>query len=136
MTRRVTFGRMLDGAIRLQVSLPGYDALTDDPGDIGKMSFNSDWTDLIRTHQYGLVAVNTYPTIGTPTTVYFPDLGFVPHMEARQADAANVYDDRPINYTGFAWATQATCNVSRGQFTVVNYAPPASIFYIVFREQI
>ena len=127
---------MLDGAIRLQVSLPSYDALNDDPNDIEKMSFNSDWSDLIRTHQYGLISVNTYPAIGTHTTVLFPDLGFIPHMEARQADAANVYDDRPVNYAGSAWATQALCNVSRGQFTVINYAPPASIFYLVFKEPI
>jgi hypothetical protein len=131
-TRRVVLGKQLDGTMGLRVSLPGFDALTDNGDDVHKFSFNSNWTDIIRTVQFGLISVPTIIT--SQATVAFPDQGYIPFVEARQADSNTCYDDRPINHQGSSWSTQAICNVSRGSFTVRNVIAPGSVFYIVFKQ--
>lgn len=125
-TRRAVLGALPGGGFGLRVSLPGFDVLADDPTDVSKFSFNSDWTDLLRTHQYGFVATNQ--------TVPFPELGYYPFIEVRQVSPSDAYDDRPTNISGARWATQAACTVTTHGFTITNYAPPASAYYIVFKE--
>ena len=126
MTNRAVLGALPGGGgFGLYVSMPGYNVLTDDPNDVHKFSFNSNWSDMVRTWQVGFA---------TASPVTFSNPGFIPHMEVRQVDLSTAYDDRPINWTGSSYSTMAICAVSTTQFTWSNVVAPASIFYVIFNE--
>lgn len=110
-TRRVRLG--YNGtSYGLRTTLPGYDALTDDATDVTKFSFNSDWTDIVRVHDYGYVdAPASVPSWPGPTPGAIDDssllftnnnpwlvshahsLGYVPFVEARVISGNVIYDD-------------------------------------------
>lgn len=127
-TRRVCLGALPGGAgFGLYVSLPGYDVLTDDPTDVHKFSFNSNWTNMVRTWQTGYA---------TSTPVSFPNIGYVPHVEVRQVSLSTAYDDRPINTSGTTHQTMAQCQVTSSSLVWSNPIGPASIFYVIFEEPV
>lgn len=100
-TRRVVLGRYNDGlTIGLRVSLPGYDALTDDSSEAGKFSFDSEWTDIVEVHQVSLsarqTAISIYPHVGVTIDGWlltWPALGYKPFVEARVLNGNTIYDD-------------------------------------------
>ncbi|WP_458760555.1 hypothetical protein ACSVBT_07110 [Afipia sp. TerB] len=75
----------------LKTSLPGINALTDDDTDPSKFSFNSEWTDIVRPHQIGIVNFSAVNTI-----VPFPNLGFRPFYEIRRMIGSVICDDRMV----------------------------------------
>jgi len=105
--RRVVLGKRLDGSFGLDVSLPGYDALTADRSDATKFSFSSDWTDIVKYSAFGKVTVPAAAPAATPyegahTVVPIPDRGYIPHFEARGWDGGGrVYDDFFVSGDGY-----------------------------------
>lgn len=91
MSRRVVLGKRLDGTFGLDVSLEGFDALTDDRNDAGKFSFSSDWTDLTTVGAIGIADVPA--GTGLDYTVPIPDYGYRPHAEVRLVSGNTIYDD-------------------------------------------
>lgn len=141
----VVLGKQLDGSYNLRVSLPPYNALTDDANDSEKFSFNSAWTDLIRTHLVGMATVPVTLNIYTPTVdIPFIDLGYIPHVEVRQADGYYTYDDRPSYYSDvvggskpydrICWGHGLNATVQRGILKAGVRQTPGSIFYVIFKE--
>lgn len=112
MTRRVRLGNMGGGSYGLRTTRPGYDAILDDASDVTKFSFNSDWTDVVRIHNYGYVdPPSSLPSWPPPTPGAIDDssllftnnnpwlvpvahsLGYIPYVEARVVDGSTIYDD-------------------------------------------
>jgi hypothetical protein len=97
--RRVVLGKYNDGVtFGLRVSLPGFDALTDDSSLPGQFSFDSEWTDIAKIHQVGLVARTTYtdPISGVSQTGFqtiWSALGYKPFVETRLYSGGVIYDD-------------------------------------------
>lgn len=143
----VSFGKQIDNKYSLRISLPPYNAVYDDPNDSEKFSFNSDWTDLVRTHFVGMATVPVTLNVYVPTVdIPFPDLGYIPHVEVRQADGYYTYDDRPSYYSDYiggsgSWSYTRECwghglyaTVQRGILKAGVRQSPGSIFYVIFKE--
>jgi len=100
-TRRVRLG-FNNGVFGLRTTLPGYDALNDDANDVTKFSFNSEWTDILKVHKYGIVPVASTdapapPDPGGINLLSNPwlvpvahTLGYRPFLEARKFQSGNV----------------------------------------------
>ncbi len=133
--RRVVLGKRADGSIGLDVSLPGYDAFTADRNDATKFSFSSDWTDIVKYSQFGKVIVPVSGAAPTPyetihTIVPIPNLGYIPHFEARQWNGANrVYDDWANFSDGFG--VRVECFPAAISFT--RFSNAYSVIYLVYR---
>lgn len=121
--RSFVIGQFPDGTTRLRTSLPGFDAFT---GPDAGMSFDSEWTDILKIHQLGIASM---PDIGQgyQADVYFPDLGYSPFIEIRKLVGNVVYDDY-MNGTQFGFGATIYSNRFRGGAT-----PPTDVVYAVYR---
>jgi hypothetical protein len=90
MARRVCIGRLPDNSFGLLISAPGVDVMTADPLDGNQITFNSNWTDLLKVHQIGK---GFYSGNGLAGLVSFPALASKPFLECRVGDSSRVYDD-------------------------------------------
>lgn len=131
-TRRVV-GGYFDGGFSFRTSLPGFDARYDDPNDPNKISFNTDWTNIVYVEKAGYVnppspwPSNPKPQPGIPVQIdalFFPDgeanpwlinvahgLGYRPYVEARPVYSGGIiYDD----YRSQAYANNGS-NREEGQ---------------------
>lgn len=129
MSRRVVLGKRADGSFGLDVSLPGYDALTDDRNDAGKFSFSSDWTDFVPVSSIGIVSVPAFSAAPT----YFENIsivnnGYIPHVEARRIDGLRIYDD----YFSSGQSGISTL-VFSSQIQVELVSSGFGMFYIVYK---
>lgn len=111
-TKRLVLGQQNDGTYGLRATLPGYDAFVGD-GSGAEFTFNSDWTDIAKIHQVGVMAYAgsiTYEATtlsGTLTNngykATFSDPGYFPFVELRKIVGNVVYDDNctPTQLAGF-----------------------------------
>lgn len=93
MSRRNFIGLRPDGRRGLYVARPGYDAYVDDTEDMNKFSFSSDWTDIVKIAQTGIVAV-----VGAVPNIVFHSLGYYPMVEVRAINGVIVYDEHLLAF--------------------------------------
>lgn len=113
-TARLRIGKQADGTYGMRSTLPGFDVRYDDASDVTKFSFNSEWTDIVRVHDYGYAdAPAPVPSWPGPVPGAIDDasnsfrftnnndwliphahsLGYVPFVEARVISGSTIYDD-------------------------------------------
>lgn len=140
-TRRVVLGRRADGTYGMRCALPGKDALTADANDADALSFNSDWTNLLKVHLIGIAAVPQIISTGFSVTILFPALGYVPYAEARSASGSVVYDDllvtlpRPPNGNTTAVITNLMVSVLVDRLVVGRNVAGLNVLYAVYKER-
>lgn len=129
MTRRTYLGK-LSGSFALRTTLPGFDAITDDATDSEKFSFNSDWTDLVNTHQVGIATQDG--TTSAAVSVPFTSPGYKPIVEVRYISGSVIYDDTNVyDSLNPGWNTWVTTNSLILQFRGSDQ--PYSLLYVIYK---
>ncbi|MFC0243683.1 hypothetical protein [Rhodopseudomonas telluris] len=112
---------LLGGAMRLRTSLPNFDAMT---GPDAGMSFDSEWSDILKIHQIGIATSAQYYT---PVAVAFPELGYSPFIEVRRLAGNVVYDDY-VSDTQYGLGAAIFSN----RFEMSTY-DPITVLYAIYR---
>jgi hypothetical protein len=124
MARRVVLGKYADGVnYGLRVSLPGVDAYLAS-SSAGGFSFDSNWTDIVKTHMVGTAVLPSLPS--------WTDLGYKPYVEIRQISGSVVLDDG-VYGSGHQVGIAATINNTGLSGVSGAIAAGSSIIYAVFR---
>lgn len=135
---RARIGKQGDGSVAIRISKPGVDLRNADPDDTDETIFNSDWENLLKTHQVGLIS--GLVKIADRQTVVFPALNDIPFMEVRPVNGTSiVYDDRLIksNFGGFQTREnifETTLAVNRFSTVVVENGKITGAFYIIYKD--
>lgn len=140
-TRRVVIGRQSDGSYGLRSSVTGYDALAADGNDSDKLSFNSDWTNLLKIHAVGIASTGVRQYLGTsPAIIPFPALSYVPFAEARSMSGDVVFDDFLIPHGltggGSTTSTNLLVSVTSNHLKVTRNQAGVNILYAIYRESV
>jgi hypothetical protein len=92
--RRVVIGKFADGVTYgLRVGMPNVDALLED-GNSSRLSFNSEWTDMVSVLQVGFAYGSSSGSVATGVEVSVTNPGYPPYVEARRFTSGNtMWDD-------------------------------------------
>lgn len=141
MTRRVVLGKQADGSYALRTSLPGHDALLADDDDTEALSFNSNWENLLKVHQVGVVSAGTVAEGSPNVSVPFTSLGYIPFAEARIISGDVVYDDRIVSITRFPTPPATTtitslhACISTNNFRLYHKIGGTGVLYAIYKHQ-
>lgn len=125
-TDRVNIGRYANGStMGLRVALPGFSAFTA-PDDPNQISFDSEWSDLVKVHQVGIASFS--PNFPGSVTVLFPNLGYNPFVEVRKMVGTTIYDDFYISTRAGIGMT-----ISTDRIVYASADPAFTFIYAVYR---
>lgn len=139
-TRRVVIGKYNDGVnFGLRVSLPGFDALTDDSNG-GGFSFDSNWTDIANVIQTGIVSAVGGGGSFVSTSISFVNPGYKPFVEFRQlASGSTVRDDYALEWA-FTGALASDnphigygVNIGAGVINCTGFFIPDQAVYVIYK---
>jgi hypothetical protein len=128
---RVVLGVESDGTIALRTSSVGNDAYTA-ADDGSAITFDSRWTDIVKLQAIGIAsAVNAGGSFWRFQAT-FPDVGFIPFMEARRVEGNVVYDD----FMTTQFPAGSYCNPTTNSFQSVgdtSFSSTMKMLFIIYK---